>query len=396
MTAPRVLRIVTRLNVGGPARQAVYLLGALERRGFLTELVSGSVGPGEGELLPTDGLHTRIPELKRPLDPFADLRAARAVRRLVRARSPHVVHTHMAKAGALGRLAAHRARVPVVIHTFHGHVLEGYFARPVTAMFLAAERRLARWSDALVAVSPAVRDELLELRIGVPSQWRVVPVGLELDDLLAPAPGTGEARRRLGLSQHGAVVGIVGRLVPIKDHVTFLEAAARIAARRPDVTFVVAGDGELRSALEAQGRGMLGDRIRFLGWVTDLPTLYAAIDVVVLTSRNEGTPVSLIEAGAAAKPVVCTRVGGVDDVVRHDVTGLLVPAGDPAGIAAAVLRLMEDQGMARSMGEAARGWVRDRFTAERLADDLSNLYRELIARPANRRSSLRGSPDGAR
>jgi glycosyltransferase involved in cell wall biosynthesis len=395
MMAPRVLRIVTRLNVGGPARQAVFLSGALERRGFETELVSGSVGQGEGELVPTDGLHTRIPELRRPLDPIKDPQAARAVRRLVRARRPHVVHTHMAKAGALGRLAAHRARVPVVIHTFHGHVLEGYFGRPVTAAFLAAERRLARWSDVLVAVSPAVRDELLALRIGEPSRWRVIPLGLELDDLLAPAPAVDESRRRLRLPQQGPIVGIVGRLVPIKDHVTFLEAAAKMAARRPDLTFVAAGDGELRSALETKGREMLGDRIRFLGWVSDLPSLYAAMDVAVLTSRNEGTPVSLIEAGAAARPVVSTRVGGVDDVVRDGVTGVLTPAGDAEAIAAGVLGLLEDPGRARAMGQAAREQVPGRFSAERLADDLADLYRELLARAGDHRSPIRGSHGAA-
>lgn len=390
LTLSRVFRIITRLNVGGPARQAIFLSRVLERRGFGTELASGSVGPGEGELVPTDGVHTKIPEMQRSLSPTKDLRAARAVARLVRARKPDIVHTHMAKAGALGRLAAHRAGVPVVVHTFHGHVLEGYFGRSVTQAFLAAERRLAHWSDALVAVSPAVRDQLLALGIGEPNRWRVIPVGLELDELLAPLPSSEESRRRLGLPQEGPIVGIVGRLVPIKDHETFLRAAARIAARRPGVTFVAAGDGELRTALEIKAREMIGDRIRFLGWVTDLPALYAAMDVVVLTSRNEGTPISLVEAGAAARPTVSTQVGGVDDVVVDEVTGMLTPAGDDEAIASAVSRLLDDPARARAMGEAARERIPARYSADRLADDLSDLYRDLLDHAKHRSSPLRG------
>jgi glycosyltransferase involved in cell wall biosynthesis len=375
-----VVRLITRLNVGGPAKQAIFLSDAMERRGFVTELVYGSVGRGEGELSPAGGNHTRIPELARRVSPFGDLRAARSVARLVRRRRPDIVHTHLAKAGALGRLAARRAGVPVVVHTYHGHVLEGYFSGPVTATFVAAERRLAMWCDALIAVSAAVRDDLLDLGIGRPDQWRVVPVGLELDDLMAKLPSRDKARRRLGLPDDGPVAGVVGRLVPIKDHVTFLEAAARVAGARPDVSFAVVGDGELRAELERRARGMLGDRIRFLGWVSDLPTLYAALDVVVLTSRNEGTPVSLVEAGAAGKPVVSTGVGGVRDVVRDGVTGLLAPREDAAAVGAAVLRLLNDPSTATRMGAAGRDWVRDRFSAHRLADDLAGLYRECLDR----------------
>ncbi len=242
MTAPRVLRIITRLNVGGPARQAIFLSGALEERGFVTELVSGSVGPGEGELSVANGFHTRIPELGRRVDPLMDLRAARSMHRLIRESKPHIVHTHMAKAGALGRLAAHRLGVPVVVHTFHGHVLEGYFNPQMTAGFLAVERRIARWSNALVAVSPAIRDELLALGIGETSKWHVIPVGLELDELIASSTTVEDSRRRLGLPQEGPIVGIVGRLDPMKGIDVLVRAMALLEGPVAGARLPVVGD----------------------------------------------------------------------------------------------------------------------------------------------------------
>jgi glycosyltransferase involved in cell wall biosynthesis len=378
---PTVLRIITRPNIGGPARQAILLTDALRTRGYRTRLAWGSVSQEEGALpVPASAPNVYIPELRREVRPYDDAVAFRRILGLMRSCRPQIVHTHMAKAGTLGRLAARRADVPVVIHTFHGHVLEGYFSGWKSRAFLATERELARMSDALVAVSPAVRDELLALGIGRPSQWRVIPVGLDLHDLLTREVDSAQARGALGLPEAGPVVGIVGRLVPIKDHVTFLDAAARVARERPDATFIVAGGGELRSELEVRARHLLGDRCRFPGWVMDLPTLYAALDVVVLTSRNEGTPVALIEAGAAGKPAVATRVGGVADAVQEGKTGLLVLPGDPRAVAAGVSALLDDPGRARALGEAARREASSRFTIQRLADDLAALYGELLIR----------------
>jgi glycosyltransferase involved in cell wall biosynthesis len=376
-----ILRVITRLNIGGPARHALLLAEAMVSRGFDPHLVWGSVSPGEGEFPVPEGVAaTHVPELRRELHPFDDIRAARKLQRLFRRHRPAIVHTHLAKAGALGRIVARRAGVPIVVHTFHGHVLEGYFSGAQSRVYLAAERWLARRTDALVAVSSAVRDELLALGIGRPDQWRVIPLGLDLGELLTREVEVAEARTALRLPIDGPVVGIVGRLTAIKDHVTFLDTAARVARERPDVTFVVAGDGELRSKLGARARETLGDRCRFLGWVMDLPALYAALDVVVLTSRNEGTPVAMIEAGAARTPVVATRVGGVADVVRDGKTGLLVPPGDPGAVAAGVSALLDDPDRARAFGAAARQEVHDRFTIDRLADDLADLYGELLDR----------------
>jgi len=395
---PRVLRVTTRLNIGGPARQAIYLTDELRRRGFDTRLAWGSSGPDEGTITPPAHVpNTFVPWLGRDLRPVDDVRAAMTLSGIVRRWHPDVVHTHLAKAGALGRVAAIRARVPVIVHTFHGHVLQDYFSSMKTAAFAKVERALAARTDALIAVAPGVRDELLAMGIGTEDRWHIVPVGVDLAPLLDDRPAQSQARLILDLPAHGPIVGIVGRLAPVKDHRTFLRAAARIAAARPDATFVIAGDGEERAALQDEARAALGDRVRFLGWVNDLPALYAACDVVTLTSKTEGTPVALIEAAAAARPVVTTQVGGVAEIVSDGVTGFTVPTGDDAAIAHAVLGLLEDPDRARVMGDAAAEHVRTRFTRDRMASDLTALYEALLERSAGAgiRSSRSSSPTQA-
>jgi len=382
---PLIVRIITRLNIGGPARQAVMLSTMLDRAGFRSELVFGQEEPEEGRIPSFGAVHTRLPSLRRRIDLNSDVSTARALSALLKARRPQIVHTHMAKAGALGRFAARRARVPVIVHTFHGHVLEGYFSPFANRAFIEVERYLARRSDALVAVSSTVRDELMRLGIGESARWHVIPVGLNLDPYLASRESKEGARARLGLGTTHPIVGMVGRLVPIKDVATFIEAATRVVAGRPEVEFVIAGDGELRAELEIIARRRLGPRVRFLGWVSNLVALYRAIDVLVVTSRMEGTPTSLVEAAASTVPAVATRVGGVPDVVRDGETGFLVPAADPERVAREVIRLLDDEVLRRSAGEAARKWVRQRFSIERLTDDLAELYGDLLARKATDR-----------
>ncbi len=377
----RVLRVITRLNVGGPARQAVYLNRALPALGYDSRLLTGVEGPREGRIDPVGAGTTQIDSLRRAVSPIHDLRALRSLRSSIAAWAPHVVHTHLAKAGTLGRFAAIREGVPAIVHTFHGHVLEGYFSTTRSRAFLEIERRIARRTDALIAVSTSVRDELLNLGIGTDERWHVIPVGLELEALLAPPPDRRAARQGLGLPVEGPAVGIVGRFVQVKDHPTFFRAAARLVSEHHDLTIVVAGDGELRDVVRADADRILGaGRARFLGWVRDLPSLYASLDVVVLTSRHEGTPVSLIEAGAARVPVVATRVGGVADVVVDGVTGLLVSPGDDAAIARAVGSILADPGSASALGRGGQERVRERYRAERLGQDLAVLYDDLLAR----------------
>lgn len=374
-----MLSIITRLNIGGAAPHVLMLTEALRKRGFDSELVSGTEGPDEGSLPPPENNYIRVPDLKRATDPIADFRTVRALVRLMRDRRPHIVHTHTTTAGGLGRLAAKIAGVPVVVHTYHGHVMSGYLSAPQVWALTTAERVLARWTDALVSVSAAARDELLALHIGRSPQWNVIPLGFDLAAFRRDLSHE-KARELLGLPGDGPLIGIVGRLVSIKDHQTFIDAAALIARNHPSATFVVAGDGELRGALEARAQTALGERIKFLGWVTDLPALYAALDLVVLTSRNEGMPVALIEASAAGLPVVATRVGGVPEVVGDGITGLLVPPGNAGAVAEAVSSLLNDPGLACSMGAEARRRAGEQFSADRLVDDIVNLYTDLLTR----------------
>lgn len=370
---PLVMRIITRLNVGGPARHVLILNEALPGLGFDCVLVTGKEDKGEGTLRP-EGLDlVDVPSLSRAIRPVADLKAWRNLRRLICGQAPTIVHTHMAKAGALGRLAAHRAGVPLILHTYHGHVLEGYFSSTLTKALIAVERFLARRSHVLIAVSEQVRDDLLSLGIGREDQWRIVPLGLDLGNLLSM-----EVIRPVA-PERPLRVGIVGRLVEIKDHHFFLKVAEKVAQRFPNAEFVIAGDGEKRSELEEAARHLEG-QVRFLGWVEDLPNLYRCLDVVVLTSKNEGTPVALIEACAAGLPVVATDVGGVADVVRPGVNGFLVQHGDLETMAKYVAELLASSEMRVAMGEAGRAWVRDRYDRKRLIDDIVDLYSELLGR----------------
>lgn len=375
----RVCHIVTRLNVGGPARVLGALMPRLGRAGIDQVVIHGTEGPGEGRLPLGDVATFHLPSLQRAVRPLADAGAGWELVRLLHRIRPDVVHTRMAKAGALGRLAGRIARVPAVVHTFHGHVLNGYFSRPVRGAILSAERALARWTDALVAVSDRVRDELVAFGIGEMERWHAIPDGYELA-LLASSPLPAiEARRGLGLPEGGPVVGIVARLVPIKDHRTFLAAAAEVAKAEPSVTFVVAGDGPERAVLEAKARSRLGERVRFLGWVGDLEILYRALDVIVLTSRNEGTPAALIEAAAAGVPAVATEVGGVPEVVVDGETGFIVPPGAPQAVARRIVELLRSPASRARMSERARTHVLERFGADRCAAAHAALYERLLA-----------------
>jgi glycosyltransferase involved in cell wall biosynthesis len=379
----RVLRVITRLNVGGPALHTTLLTEWLDPERYDSLLAAGVARPDEGDYLALHGgmvdRLVRVPTLSREVHPTADGAALLELVRFMRRTRPHIVHTHTAKAGALGRLAARLTRVPVVLHTYHGHVFEGYFGPWRTRLFLSVERALARRTDCLLAVSGAVRQDLLALGIGRPEHFRVVPLGLDLDRFLASDAWRGELRAELGLPLEAPLVGIVARLVPIKMHEVFLRAAARVSREVPGSQFIVVGSGQRRAELEALAveHGLSG-RVHFLGWRCDLERVYADLDVTVLTSRNEGSPVALIEAMAAGRPVVATRVGGVGDVVEDGVTGHLVPSGDAEAVAAAIVDLLSDPKRRQTMGEAGREQVVPRFAMKRLLADLDGLYRDLL------------------
>lgn len=374
-TRPRILRLITRLNVGGPARHALLLCRDLASE-YDTTLAAGTPTASEGEMADPAVPVVRVP-LVRPLSVSHDPRALLAVRRLLSARRPALVHTHMAKAGTVGRVASMTVRPrPRVVHTFHGHVLEGYFGRGSQRAFIEVERQLARCSDALVAVSSEIRDQLLDLGIGRPAQFTVIPVGLDLAHFLAVDRPRGILRNHLGLTPDVPLVGAVGRLVPVKDNETLLTAVQPL----PGVHLALVGDGELRGPLEARARSLgMADRVHFTGWWEDLPGAYSDLDVVALTSRNEGTPLALIEAGAAGRPVVSTDVGGVRSVVADGVSGVLTPPGDPSAVSRALARLLAEPESRRRMGLAGRARVQERFGHQRLVADIRALYVQVLS-----------------
>ena len=408
----RIVRIITRLNIGGPSLHVAILSQGLDPSAFSTCLVAGEPDATEGNLRrlidPTPerggvrGGQVRfieLPSLRRAIRPWNDLASFAALLRIVWRERPRIIHTHMAKAGALGRLAGflYNALGPgrepgaraVLVHTFHGHVLEGYFPLWLSRLFIIIERWLARGTDCLIAVSPAVQRDLVDKGIGRPEQWRLIPLGLDLSRLgRLPFPDWAMPAR----------VGLVGRLVPVKNPSLFLQALGRIRVRRPELVAsgVVVGDGPLRQGLEREADQLgLREVLRFAGWQQDLPSVYEALEIVCLTSWNEGTPVSLIEAMAAGRAVVATDVGGVRDLLeapddeagapiaaggyRIARRGLIVRPGDSDGLAAALEALASDVGLRRTLGEVARSHVVRAFRQERLLQDITSLYERLLS-----------------
>lgn len=383
----RILRVITRLNIGGPARHVVLLNQALDDGALFTStLVAGTTAPHEGDMLDfarEHGVEPRIvPSLGREISPLDDLVSLATIVRFIRVEKPDVVHTHTAKAGTVGRLAAHICGVPLIVHTYHGHVFHSYFGPTKTRVFLTIERALGLVTDRVVAIGNGQRDEIAGYGV-VPRRKLVpIPLGLELEQFLTAEDLRGRLRAELRIDPDVPLIGIIARLAPIKAHELFFEAAAIVLSQIPNAQFLVIGDGERRAELGALVESLqLTKSVRFLGWRSDMPAVYADLDVVALTSLNEGSPVSLIEALAAARPVVSTSVGGVPEVVVDNVTGLLTPSRDAKTLASAIVTLLRDPAAARRLSTAGRRHVYPRYDASRLIDDVRDLYlRELTAR----------------
>jgi glycosyltransferase involved in cell wall biosynthesis len=372
----RVMRILARMNVGGPALQATVLARGLDPVRYEQRLYVGHLAEGETGYLDLRAPDVRVVDVRglgRSVRPADDLRACGELAVAMRRFRPHIVHTHTAKAGALGRLAALAARVPARVHTFHGHLLHGYFSPGRTRVLVMAERALARTSSHLVAVGEQVRDDLISAGIGHDGQYTVVPPGTHL----RPLPDRATARARLDLPPNAPVVAYVGRVTGIKRPDRLLAVARDIRRAEPSTRFVVCGDGDQIGLLAADTT--VAPSLRLLGWRSDIETVYAAADVVVLTSDNEGMPVCLIEAALAGVPVVATRVGSVAEVVCDGTTGVLTsPSADE--IATAVIRLLRDDRLRRRMGRAAREFAVERFDEHRLVSDIDRLYTSIAQR----------------
>jgi glycosyltransferase involved in cell wall biosynthesis len=431
----KVLRIIARLNVGGPAIHTILLSRHMQRLSYETLLVAGQVGPQEADmayLAEAEGVHPIVlGKLGRRLQPLDDLNSLFRILRLLFIFRPHIVHTHTAKAGAVGRAAAavyntaqsarHKAQGLVrrtlrrqgtqgqgdsinngkceVVHTFHGHVLHGYFSNFKSKMFQWIEKVLAKCTDVIVVVSEQQKDELCKnFGIGRPEQYRVVPLGLDLRPFERASESKGKLKSSLGLSENGEnLVAIVGRLTAIKNHRLFLEAVNALMME-DDATrarFLIVGDGELREDLEGMAKDLtLVDRVIFAGWIKDLGPLYADLDVLAVTSNNEGTPVAVIEAMAAGVPVIATDVGGVRELISDrgfrisDLSegefeicerGILVKKGDVRGFAKGLKYLFENLKKGREMGRRGQKYASQNHSVERLVADMDRLYKSLLS-----------------
>lgn len=371
----RIVEAITRLNIGGPGRHVLDIVGGLSDRFCLT--IAAGVAPAvEGEL-PLGGVPVERLPLVRSLTPHLDASATVRMRSLLRRRQAHIVHSHMAKAGLVARVAAASIQPrPRTVHTFHGHVLSGYFAARTERFFGQIERTLARRTDVLLTVSSEIRDQLLDFGIGTPAQYEVLPLGIDVSPFAVRRGDVGRLRRHLGLGPSTPLLGVPARLAPIKDHRTLLKAMVDL----PGAHLAVLGDGELRDGLVSLAAELqIESRVHFLGWWQDMPAALADVDLVVLTSRNEGTPLSLIEAGAAGVASVATAVGGVPQVVIDGHTGVLVAPGDPVAVATAVRRLLEDTPTRLAFGRSAQDHVCEHFGLERSLRQLASIYETLAA-----------------
>lgn len=393
----RILRIIDRLNIGGPAIHTILLTNGLDKSRFDTILVTGTVEQDEGEmwyLTEEKGIQpVRIPELRRSLNVHHDAVAFWKILRLAMREKPDIIHTHKSKAGTLGRMAGLLLKwrySSKLVHTFHGHVLHGYFSRAKSQLFIRIERFLARFTDRIIAVSASVKQELIDLKIAPEKKIKIIPLGLELEKLI-------HTECRAPRQNNFRSVGIVGRLVPIKNHKMFLDSIRLLRDEwksRPDIKFFITGDGPLRRELEEYTERLgISQDVSFTGWRKDVGAIYSQLDIVTLTSLNEGTPVALIEAMAAGKPVISTDVGGVRDLFSdsfrlcahrdkvilkvHD-QGILIPSGDAEGMAAALKNLLQNEDLRKKMGEAGRKTVYPKYDILRLLEDMKALYLTLI------------------
>jgi glycosyltransferase involved in cell wall biosynthesis len=397
---PRVLRILNRLIIGGPTYNASYLTKYMAEE-YETLLLVGGSEPHEQEATHvTDRLGLKpkvVEEMKKPLNPIEDFKAYWRIRKIIRDFKPDIVHTHVNKPGVVGRLAAFHENVPVVVHTVHGHYYHGYFGKAKTRFLMGIDKYLASKSDGIIAISEQQKHDLGSVyHLCDPKKIEVIPLGLDLDVFKQGQDLKRQTfRQRYGIADDELAIGIIGRIVPIKNHALFVDAIARVRdeATGKKLRFVIVGDGDIREDIQkrlAAARisaaympdGPCTEEAILTSWIKNVDGVLAGLDIVALTSNNEGTPVSMIEAQAAGRPVVTTNVGGVTDVVVEGETGLIVPPGDVAAFAAALLQLVQNESQRQTFGRRGMVFAQDRFSYRRLVTDMDRYYKQLLASAA--------------
>jgi glycosyltransferase involved in cell wall biosynthesis len=383
----RVLRIINRFNIGGPTYNAVFLSRYLSDD-FETLLVGGL--PEEGE---SDSLHIAaeynvepllIDEMKREPSFSSDRQAYKRIQKIIEEFQPHIVHTHAAKAGALGRRAAKKMKVPVIVHTFHGHVFHSYFGKLKTTIFKQIERSLARNSTGIVAISALQKQELSAVhRICSPDKISVINLGFDLEKFHKNRDEKRiKTRQDFSIAEDEVAVAIIGRLAPVKNHAMFLDVVEGVArSTKKKVRFFIVGDGAERKAIEERIAAMeLSEsvRVEMTSWIKDISAFNPGMDIICLTSLNEGTPVSLIEAQASGVAIVSTDVGGVRDILLEGETGFVTPLRAVDLFTEKVVELVEDEKKREKMSQNGWNFVEAKFSYKTLVSNMENYYRELL------------------
>ncbi|MFM7596356.1 MAG: glycosyltransferase family 4 protein [Flavobacteriales bacterium] len=383
----KVLRIINRFNLGGPIYNVTYLTKFLPES-YETELIGGCATTSEHDatfILETYGVaFKKIDSMSRSIRLFGDIRTFLTIRKLIKTYKPTIVHTHASKAGALGRLAAKTMGVPVIIHTYHGHVFQGYFDPFVSRLIILFERFLGTLSTKIITISPEQQQEIVHKFNIVPLEKScIIPLGFDLKRFEESHPKRNALRSDAKIGDKQCAVTIVGRLTPIKNHRLFIDAAALVLHEYPnEFKFFIVGDGELKTTLKAYietTHPTCVQNIVFTSWIQDMTTLYPAMDLVCLTSINEGTPVSLIEAQASGIPVISTNVGGVKDIIKANETGIIMEGYSKEELASHLIQLHLNPSLRAKMSQNARNFVKETFTYQRLVEDMDRLYKNLLS-----------------
>lgn len=383
---PKVLRIINRFNIGGPTYNATFLTKFISED-YETLLVGGLPEKDESDslhILEDYGVKPMlITEMKRIPNFRSDREAYRKIKQIIREFQPDIVHTHAAKAGALGRKAAKACGVPVIVHTFHGHVFHSYFGRAKTLIYKVIERRLAKISTGIIAISPLQKEELSSVhKICSSEKIKVIPLGFDLMKFQENlSEKRMETRKKWNLNEEEVAVAIVGRLAPIKNHSLFLDVIELLAEKGIKARYFIVGDGQERASIEQRAKKLestYGLKIELTSWIKDIATFNAGMDIICLSSDNEGTPVSLIEAQASGVPVISTDVGGVKDILEEGETGFVVPKKDREAFSEKLQLLIENKEIRHKMSQNGWNFVRDKFHYTTLVKNMENYYAELI------------------
>lgn len=390
---PRVLRIINRFNLGGPTYNAAYLTKHLPQR-YETTLLGGMKDASEDSsqfIVENLGISPMVfPEMKRSINPYRDYKALQQLKKIIREIKPDIVHTHASKPGALGRWAAHQCGVPVIIHTFHGHVFHSYFNSFTTGVYKNFERKLAGISTQIIAISEGQKHELAHVhRICPPEKISVIPLGFDLQRFQeGQTEKRAVFREEFNLGESDIAIGIVGRLVPIKNHDLFLKAISQVKEKsNKRVKAFIVGDGESREHIEnccsLHNLSFSNDSeddvdVYFTSWVKNVDYVNAGVDIIALTSKNEGTPVSLIEAQASNKAIVSTNVGGIENIVLPNKTALLSEPDDEDLFTQNLVEMVDNETLRKEFGKEGWEFVKDKFHYHRLVDDITNLYDKLL------------------